>query len=419
MRDPYKNKKIGIFGLGITGASLYKKLLPMDCDVICYDDNEEKRDAFVKEFTDQSIKNLMDHLWTDLDFIVVSPGIPNQYPSPHRIFYHAARNNIDILSDIDLLYLENPDKVFVAITGTNGKSSVTHMVTHILRSNGRNFTSCGNIGKSVMSVSNTVEGYIIELSSFQLDIIQYLKPNIACITNITDDHLDRYENVDAYIASKLKLFRLSIGPNILGINSKYTTHLDLSNIRHCKKLPIGGNITETNCKYASVICSYLGVKESESINALKTYRNLAHRMEYIGRYNNLQFFNDSKATNIDATIAGIAHFINIFLLAGGVSKSDDYALLVPYLHRIKKAYLFGENKYIIASFLSGKIEYEIFENMPDALHKAQREGQEETQSINIILSPMSSSFDQFKNFEARGRQFTALCRQSIEAQNAK
>ena len=419
MRDLYKNKKIGIFGLGLTGSSVYKKLAPMACDVISYDDDENTRNKFIEHFGLSTLKDLDDILWRNLDLIVISPGIPNKYPHPHRIFQHAAIYDIEIISDIDLLYLENPDKIFVGITGTNGKSTVTDMVVHILTCNGRHFASCGNIGKPVLSVYNTVEGYIIELSSFQLDIIQSLKLNIACITNITDDHLDRYRNIEAYIESKLKLFQLSTGPNILGIDSKYTKHINFSKMSDLKPISDKANIAETNAKYASIICSYLGIQESKSIKALKTYRNLSHRMEYIGRCNNVQFYNDSKATNIDATIAGLINFTNIFLLAGGISKSDDYSLLLQYVEHIKKVYLFGENKYLIASGLRDQIEYEIFDNMGDAFHKAQFEAQVEHQPVHIILSPMSGSFDQFQNFEARGKYFTGLALQTIETHNAQ
>ena len=209
-----KNKRIGIFGLGITGISVYKELVNVAKDVICYDDSKVNKEAFSVEFGNQNLFSLEAKEWTELDKIVISPGVPHS----HRIFEIASNNKIAITSDIELFMEENPDSEFIFITGTNGKSTVTALTGHILTQAGLDYSIGGNIGTPVMSLPSDRKGYIFELSSFQIELLNKIDPKISVITNVTPDHLDRHETIEAYTKIKEKI--LTTGAlKIIGVNS--------------------------------------------------------------------------------------------------------------------------------------------------------------------------------------------------------
>jgi UDP-N-acetylmuramoylalanine--D-glutamate ligase len=464
-----RNKKLGIVGLGVTGISCYKKLID-SAKIICFDDNKLNLENFIKIYGNENIKPIEDSSWNDLDFIILSPGIPINYPKPHPIVTIAKQNNIEIISDIDLLYLENPNKKFIAITGTNGKSTITSLIHHITKNCGLNYALCGNIGIPALSLEDNYDGYIIELSSFQLEIIKYLKLDIAIISNISPDHLDRYKDLDSYVETKMRIFDICTGEKIMKINSlvpdKYNNtdlisfsrlnqpyefegsrtaslfnigaawrspkicmdHLKMGNGMIYKisrttksyniELPenniiiLEDNLLQNkmlmeNYSYAYIVSKILGLNDEEILESAKSFKPLKHRMEFVGRYENIDFYNDSKATNIDAGLQSISSLNDIFWLAGGISKNNQYDALTQYLKNIKKAYLFGQSKYEIADFLKDKLDFIICENMESAFNFALKDAILEKQA-NILLAPLCSSFDQFKNFEDRGDQFIEM-----------
>ena len=431
MKDLYKNKKFGILGLGISGVACYKKLLGKVSKILFFDDNCDSLKKFKEIHSDEDIKSIHDPSWTDLDLILISPGIPIKYPYPHTIIEIAKKNNIEIIGDIDLLYLENPKKKFIAVTGTNGKSTIASFIYHIAKQAGLNYALCGNIGIPALSLEGNYDGYIIELSSFQLELIKYLKLDIAIISNITEDHLDRYKNLDSYVAAKMKIFDICNGDKIIGMDSEIVERIDFSKIKNLYKIfkkndrfiieydskPIiefrdsllANKILTQNYIYSYIAMKCIGLNEKEIFQNATSFKALKHRMEFIGDYRGINFYNDSKATNVSSAIAAISSLDNIYLLAGGISKGVSYKELEKYLANIKKLYLFGQSKYEIASFFQSKIEISICENMRSACQMALNDAMaNDSTSKNILLAPMCSSFDQFKNFEDRGDKFIEL-----------
>lgn len=438
-------KKIGIFGLGLTGTSVYKSLVTRVKELICYDDSKVNIEKFIKEFGSSYVLSINNQKWKTLDKIVISPGIPHS----HQIFQIALENKIPVTSDIELFIEENPSSEFIFITGTNGKSTVTALTGHILHKAGLDYHVGGNIGKAVMSLPYHRKGYVFEVSSFQIELLTRIDAKISVITNITPDHLDRYKNVEDYAHVKEKIFT----PNslkIIGVNSLITRNIyrKFKKVYNPKIIPIsnskqieGGIFCDNNYLYdntesnkvslplpslphlqgfhnkeniaiAYAICKSLSVPSSVIIKALESFKGLEHRMQYIGSYKNINFYNDSKATNISSARASLSVFYNIIWFAGGKFKEESFDELKPALKNIRKAYFFGESKNLFAEFLdlvsSQKPGYELCENLEEAFNKAMEYSIKTSEKLNFLLAPACASYDQFKNFEERGALFIKL-----------
>lgn len=444
--ESYKNKKIGIFGLSKTGATVYKSLKDIASSVICYDDSKQTRDLFAANYGSSDLAEMNDPRWQQLDEIIISPGMP----SSHEIFNLAANNKIKITSDIDIFFAETNHAPHIAITGTNGKSTTTALITHIFNHNHLNYKAGGNIGIPVLDLPVNADGYVLELSSFQLDLISNFTPTIAVLLNITPDHLDRHGSMEEYIKAKKKIFaNMDInGYAIIGVDNDITREIarnftyppkivTISAFKEQQKgVAVIGNIiydnifepvqiTLTPNKYlqgshnreniaASYAASRLSNQSPESIAAaITSFKGLPHRIEYISSYQNIDFYNDSKATNADAAAKSLAIFDNIYWLAGGIAKEEGIEPLTPYFHKIKKAYLFGQDKEIFASTLKGKVEFVICKDLQEAFDKALKDSLANNMDSAIkkviLLAPAAASYDQFKNFEHRGKAFTELC----------
>ena len=440
-----KNKRIGIFGLSITGISVYKNLVNVAKDIVCYDDSKINKESFSIEFGNQNLFSIEDKKWTELDAIVISPGIPHS----HRIFEIASSNGIAITSDVELFVEENPASEFIFITGTNGKSTVTALTGHILNKAGLDYHIGGNIGTPVMSLPNNRKGYILELSSFQIELLNKIDPKISVITNITPDHLDRHGTTEDYAAIKEKILT-SDALKIIGINSaisqniynkfrkRYSSKIVAISIREKIKdsifcddkylednffnqksylLPelkqLQGQHNKENIAIVYAICRALLVPSLLIIEALETFEGLRHRMQYVGNYENINFYNDSKATNISSALSSLSVFNNIIWFAGGKFKENNLADLELILNNIEKAYFFGESKILFAKYLDSnlnyKIEYEVCNDLEEAFSKAMQYSLAiKNKEFNFLLAPACASYDQFRNFEERGELFIKL-----------
>lgn len=440
-----KNKRIGIFGLSITGISVYKNLVNVAKDIVCYDDSKINKESFSIEFGDQNLFSIEDKKWTELDAIVISPGIPHS----HRIFEIASSNGIAITSDVELFVEENPASEFIFITGTNGKSTVTALTGHILNIAGLDYHIGGNIGTPVMSLPNNRKGYILELSSFQIELLNKIDPKISVITNITPDHLDRHGTIEVYAAIKEKILT-SDSFKIIGINSAISQNSYNKIRKHCSSkivaistrekikdsifcddkyleynffnqksyiLPelkqLQGRHNKENIAIVYAICRALLVPSLLIIEALKTFEGLRHRMQYVGNYENINFYNDSKATNISSALSSLSVFNNIIWFAGGKFKENNLADLDLILENIEKAYFFGESKILFAKYLDSnlnyKIEYEVCKDLEEAFSKAMQYSLAiKNKEFNFLLAPACASYDQFRNFEERGELFIKL-----------
>lgn len=433
-----KGKKIGIFGLGITGISVYQSLLDIANIIICYDDSHDNIEQFIKTYDRNVIVDINNPKWHTLDKIIISPGVKHS----HAIFDIAKKYNIQISSDIDLLYEENPNAQYIAITGTNGKSTTTALIHHILKTNGLHYQLAGNIGIPALSLEKS-NGYILELSSFQIDLLHNFASNIAAILNITPDHLDRYNTFQEYQKSKFKILQKSeikiLGVdniitqkkyeelkelenhNIISFSSNgisniqcnnnvlYDNYFDMKEYTIPENASLKGRHNQENISASFAICRLIGVKGDDIINALYSFKGLKHRMQYVTTINNVSFYNDSKATNSAAAIFALNSLHNIFWLAGGIYKEKDLSMFDnTNLINVKKAYLFGQSKDLLIKYLDGKIMYEACNTLEDALSRSYLDAKNSKELVNILLAPACASYDQFKNFAHRGDEFIKL-----------
>jgi UDP-N-acetylmuramoylalanine--D-glutamate ligase len=450
---PLPSNKIGIFGLGKTGIAAYQTLSRASI-MVCYDDKQSTRDAFGSKFGLCDVGNFLDPRWQSLDRIIVSPGIAPD----HEIFKIADKYGIDITSDVDLLFETNPASEFIAITGTNGKSTTTALTSHVFKEAGLDYLGGGNIGIAALSLDPNKAGYILELSSFHIDLLRNFKAKIAVLLNITPDHLDRYKTMDAYIASKKKVFSQmdENGFCVIGVDNEITKNI-ATNLAKPKAriIPISASViqnqgiavlndpgTISNIIYDNIfvplqlelpfnrylqgahnrenisacyaICRISGIEPQQIIEAISSFRGLPHRMEFIGSINGINFYNDSKATNTDSASKSLGSFNNIYWLAGGIVKDDEISSLSRFADKVRMAYFFGRDKERLINAMNGKMKFQVCHDIEEAFVRAFHDASnDKAEYKNILLAPACASFDQFDSFEHRGDVFTKLCKNKL------
>lgn len=452
-------KQVAIFGIGISGLSLIDYLLNNNYQIIAIDDQQTALEKLKSKYQDQPqlLKNIQfcfnknEINWKNIEFLVLSPGIPLKYPKPHEIVVLANKNNCKIIGDIELFYLFNKDKNFIGITGTNGKSTTTALTSHIFKEGKINSEMGGNIGIPCFDLK-LAKNYIFEISSYQLDLSEQTHFHIAAILNITPDHLDRHKDMKGYVEAKKRIFlrqkkgdfallnmddsncrhiaqELKNDKNFAGkivgislqkseansislINDQIINNLNGKKI-DLEELPyLKGNHNKQNLLFAYSIAYLSGINDDKILEAIRSFRGLKHRAQLITKINNISFINDSKGTNIESTICALQAYDNIFWIAGGITKTNDLSPLIPYLSKIKKAFLIGQDQKIFADFLNEqKIENYICDNLDKAFKQAVEIAKKTPKEINILLSPACASFDQWKNFEERGNYFETLTNQ--------
>lgn len=418
-----KYKKIGIFGLARTGKATYEAIKDK-FDILCWDGNQKTREGFKQSHSEAKILDFDDQAWKELDAIVVSPGVPLKYPSKHQLQILAEENNIELISDIDLFYQLNKNKKFIAVTGTNGKSTTVSLIGHIL---GKRCAVGGNIGIPIFACDPSKEYFVIEISSYQLDISPNFKADIAILLNITPDHLDRYPSFAAYIDSKCQIYR-NLSNNdelIIGVDNSNTskiyeklkqvgcdfkltpisTNVDIS-ISINKNLVGEHNRENVMAAYKASLSS--GLEEQNIRDSIASFSGLKHRIQYLGTLSKTSFYNDSKATNAYAVKHAVNALDNIYLLLGGKAKDDGIDDLLLSLQKVKKIYLYGESAKEFAKSLDGKIDYVEFIDLASAFAAAVADALNEQKINNVLLSPACASFDQYKDYEARGDHFIDL-----------
>ncbi|MFK7973409.1 MAG: UDP-N-acetylmuramoyl-L-alanine--D-glutamate ligase [Rickettsiaceae bacterium] len=438
-----QGKKIGVIGLGITGNSVFDALQNIASTIVCWDDSEANRIKFKALYGDSYLHNIDHNIWLNLDKIVVSPGIPNSHP----IFAFIKKHNLLISSDIQLFLEENINSKIIAITGTNGKSTTTSLISHILKANSLNYFLGGNIGNPVLTLPAHANGYVLELSSFQIELLPDFNPDIVVLLNITPDHLDRHGNFIEYCRVKAKALK-GEGIKIIGIDSlgSKERYLNLKDAGDTKLIPIStyvdysgvscqadkivdkffnnqvypisklnsllGKHNQENIAASFSVCRCLGLMPSEILPHFESFQGLKHRMQYLGKKNNISYYNDSKATNVVSAVCSLVALENTLWLAGGILKEDSLNSLDPaILNNVLKVYLFGESQEVFVRYLKNRTEYEVCSTMQEAFTKANQYALLSEQDVNILLAPACSSFDQFNNFEDRGNQFIELYEQ--------
>lgn len=423
-----------VYGLGKSGIATAKAILKAGGKVYIGDDNPIQ-DDFLPEA--QRLDLSMGKL-PAAKALVAAPGIPLTHPKPHKVFDMAHQKNIPIICDIELFYHihhTDPNVKWIAITGTNGKSTVTDLTTHILNQAGHRAFAGGNIGVAAFDLpipDGKPLTYVLEISSYQADLCHEFAPDAVGFLNLTPDHIDRHGSMDGYLQSKMRLFQ-HLGTKgkayIAGHQERqlnqweeqalqiakfhkalfFHTAEDRGQIQnYCRHHPILAG--EHQYMNALTACALAKMVDCSDFSGIISYLGLEHRCEFVKKIDNIIFINDSKATNAEATKPALEAYKNIFWLAGGVAKAEGIApLLQTGLDTVIKAYFYGEAKDNFAKAAEGIIPYVTTDTLENALKMAFNDAKtNESEEKTILLSPSCASFDQFKNFEQRGTAFKEI-----------
>lgn len=443
----FANRRLALFGLGGSGMATAEALAAGGAEVHCFDDNPERvEDAAGRGFLTEDLREAD---WGRFEALVLSPGVPLTHPRPHWSAAFAHQAGVPIIGDIEIFARERQGTgaPFVAITGTNGKSTTTALTAHLLRHAGRDVQMGGNIGRAVLTLDPPEPGrhYVIEVSSYQIDLAPSAAADVAILLNITPDHLDRHGGFANYAAVKERLVAGS-DHAVVAVDDAPSTAVAERLIRSGRKvtrISISGRLDDgffaegpvlyeaqdgvarqvatlagigslrgrhnaQNALAAWAACRHLGVGEDVLQEGLRSFAGLAHRMEQVGRRGHVLFVNDSKATNADAAALALASFARIHWIAGGLGKEGGYDVILPHLPRVARAYLIGEAAPALAAALGDRVPYEISGTLDVAVERAATEAAQEEQDSVVLLSPACASFDQFRNFEVRGERFREL-----------
>ncbi|HEY4344637.1 MAG TPA: UDP-N-acetylmuramoyl-L-alanine--D-glutamate ligase [Parvibaculum sp.] len=449
----FAKRTVAVFGLGKSGLSTVRALEAGGAKVVAWDDGEARRNEAVAAGV--TLEDLTTRSWADIAAFVLSPGVPLTHPVPHPTVKLAQAAGVEIIGDVELFYravkaLAPPGRI-VAITGTNGKSTTTALIGHMVKRCGGDAQVGGNIGKPVleldMPTSSTV--YVVEVSSYQVDLTPGLTPDVGILLNVTPDHIDRHGTIENYAAVKAKLFahQGAADTAIIGIDDAYSSDIctRLSSVRAQKVVPVSigktlgrgiyvidGQLydsTGTQTQKAGDFNSFrtlagahnwqnaavayaagraLGYPREKILAAFETFPGLAHRMEIVAEQNGVRYVNDSKATNADAASKALATYDNIYWIIGGKSKDGGIETLTDYFPRLRRAYLIGAASDEFARTLEGKVDYVRSHTLDRAVeaaaNDADKDGNEDEMRV-VLLSPACASFDQFNNFEERGEVF--------------
>ena len=409
-----------VYGLGLTGCSVIKYFKKNKIVNYCvWDDNIKLK----KSYQNKAVINLSKSL-AEVDFIILSPGISLKKTKYKKNLIAYKKK---IITDIDLLYLSNANLKSVVVTGSNGKSTVCKIISHLLKKNKFGVKLGGNIGTPVLSLNNKKNNFfIIEASSFQLSHSQFIKPNYAILLNITNDHLDWHGSMQEYIKSKLKIFNFQEKNDFALINkkfdnkfkkNKYLGKLISLKLNEYKKVKsqirndyLKSKINDENMKFVYTFSNLLKISNKSFIKSMNTFEGLAHRYEIFLRKKNVTFINDSKATSFESSKLALANGKNIYWILGGLPKPKDKLNLKNLKKNIIKSYLIGKNINYFRKQLKGKVNFSITRNLSNSIIKILYDIKLSKRIDNIVLlSPAAASFDQFKNFENRGNQFKNLC----------
>lgn len=421
----FAGRRYAVLGLARSGLATVEALVASGAGVTAWDDREDARDAAMALGAD--IGDPLDIDLIGFAGVVVSPGVPlNRHP----IAAHARDAHVPVIGDIELFAearSELPPHKVVGITGTNGKSTVTALIAHMLESAGVPALMGGNIGLPILSRDPLPEGgaYVLELSSYQIDLSHSLACDIAVLTNISPDHLDRYDGFEGYAASKARLFSLQHRDQVAiiaidddpskMIASRVNHRLhrvsanDIDPVDQARWPALQGPHNAQNAVCAIAVCRVLGLGDEAIERGLATFRSLPHRMELVGEARGARWYNDSKATNAASAAPALAAFPpapdqRLHWIAGGQAKGDGLAACRPWFGHVKRAYLIGEAMAPFAAEIGDAIALERSGDLATAVEQAAAAVKP---GDVVLLSPACASFDQFTDYEARGDAFRA------------
>ncbi len=454
----FANERVVVVGLGKSGLSAAAALKSGGAKVAVWDDNPTAR----KAATAAGYELLTDPDKLDgVRALIWSPGIPHTLPKPHPMAVLARAANIPLVCDVDLLLGAQTDAAVIAITGTNGKSTTTALTAHLLAHAGRKVDVGGNLGYPALELEPLgLNGtYVLELSSYQLELVPHLAAETAVLLNITPDHLDRHGDMAGYAAVKRRIFDNQRGSRtaVIGIDDPMCAKIAVelkqggrnrvvpisvhqpvpggvyvdrsllidatdtrpSKIIDLRELPrLPGLHNWQNAAAATAAVRAHGLTGIEIAQGLRSFAGLAHRQELVATVDGVSFINDSKATNADATEKALSCYQNIYWIAGGRQKEGGIASLKPYFRRIRHAFLIGEAADDFADTLEGEVPFALYEDLEAAVEEAGEMAlKEKLPGATVLLSPACASFDMFKNFEERGEAFRAEVLDLWPAQN--
>lgn len=450
----FAGRVVAVFGLGKSGLSTVRALQAGGAKVIAWDDGEAKR----KEATEAGVvlEDLSTRNWSDIAALVLSPGVPLTHPEPHWSVKRAKAAGVEIIGDVELfdrtVRASGTGARVVAITGTNGKSTTTALIGHMVKRCGADVQVGGNIGTPVLELEpprpNTV--YVVEASSYQIDLAPGFAPNVAILLNITPDHIDRHGSIEGYAAVKAHIFanQMAADTAIIGVDDNYSSDIctAVSAAKAQKVVPISvgktlgrgiyvldgqlydstGTQTQKagdfrdlrtlagahnwqNAAAAYAAGRALGFPREKILASFESFPGLAHRMEIVAERDGVRYVNDSKATNADATSKALATYRDIYWILGGKSKEGGIETLSEFFPRIRHAYLIGAASDEFAHTLEGKVGYTRSQTLDRAVESAADDAEAGEGDLRVVLlSPACASFDQYPNFEVRGDVFRDL-----------
>jgi UDP-N-acetylmuramoylalanine--D-glutamate ligase len=439
----FAGRRVALFGLGGSGLATARALIAGGAEVAAWDDGEASRGN-----ADFALVDLRTADWSRFDALLLSPGVPLTHPKPHWTVERAHAAGIEVIGDIELFARERaaraPEAPLIAITGTNGKSTTTALIAHILREAGRDVQLGGNIGVPVLDLQPPAPGrvHVVECSTFQIDLAPSLRPSVGLLINLTPDHLDRHGSMETYAAIKERLVAASdvalVGLdddfcraiaarlNAVGVSAARSDTADVFVDDH--RLFVKGEAAALidlsiapalrgahngqNAAFAYAAARACGLDVGTIARGLAGFPGLAHRMEQIRRIGATLFVNDSKATNADAAEKALLSFEDIFWILGGKAKEGGIEPLRPQFARVRKAYLIGAATEDFAKQLEGSVAYERCGTLDRAVTAAARDAAASGAAEPVVLlSPACASYDQFANFEVRGDAFRACVKQ--------
>jgi UDP-N-acetylmuramoylalanine--D-glutamate ligase len=453
----FENRDVAVFGLARSGLASVRSLKAGGARVFAWDDADNARKLAAEEGA--TIAPWSQWPWDRVKSLVLSPGVPLTHPTPHPVVAKARSAGVEVIGDMEIFAREIGADILVpgrapviAVTGTNGKSTTTALIGHILSACGFDVQVGGNIGKAVLELDppGAKSMYVLELSSYQIDLTPGLVPDVSVLTNITPDHIDRHGTLENYAAVKARLLAQTskAGQIVIGVDDAlasaiYTRQASsggptavpvsvgkvlgrgvfvvegglydaqgqratrVMELSDTTRLPGAHNHQNAALAYASTIPF---ARDGRTVaRAIATFPGLPHRMEDIARIGKVRFVNDSKATNAESAARALACFADIFWIAGGKAKDGGIESLASLFPRVRKSYLIGDAADTFASTLNGKVAFELSRTLDAAVKAAARDAQIADASAPVVLlSPACASFDQFRDYEQRGESFRRL-----------